>query len=223
MLKLLLHILISFPKTLYFNFICFPFCTAIRLPVLISYRVYLKNLHRGCIVIEGNPKFGFMKFGFGNGSFNMSKKSSSYLNIGKEGAIVLKGSISISNGSIINVSKGRIIFGENFISNANLKISCEKGISFGKNVLIGWNCTFIDGDGHNILDNYGSKINHSEEINIGNNVWFCAEATIFKGTVIPDNSVVSYGSNIYNKFSDNNCIIGGNPAKVLKRNINWEI
>jgi acetyltransferase-like isoleucine patch superfamily enzyme len=222
MLKQLVHIILSIPKTVYINLICFPFRTAVRLPILISYRVSLKKIHRGSIVIKGNPQFALMKLGFWNGSFDMSRRSGSYLNISKEGKMVLKGKLNIPNGSIINVTSGKLEFGNNFDSNANLKISCEKGITFGDDVVIGWNCNFIDGDGHSILNHQGVQTNKAQEITVGNHIWFCAEVSVFKGTTISDDSVISYGSHVFKDFTKPNCLIGGNPAKVLKENINWK-
>ena len=40
-----LHILCSIPKTLRFNFHYFPFKTAIKCPVMVSRRVYLRELY----------------------------------------------------------------------------------------------------------------------------------------------------------------------------------
>lgn len=220
--KLLIYIL-SIPKTVYFNFVCFPFKIAIRFPVLISYRVYIRNIHRGGIKIDGYPSFGYLKFGFYDGSFDMARFSRSFLNISNNGTIILKDRLVLPNGCIINVTEnGNLVFGKNFICNTNLKISCENQIIFGDDVLVGWGCTFIDGDGHSILDENGLKTNHTKQITIGNHVWVAAESNIFKGTYISNNSVVSYGSMVSKQFNEENILIGGFPAKVLKTNINWK-
>ncbi len=65
---------------------------------------------------------------------------------------------------------------------------------------------------------HGSKIS----VNIiGNNVWICCRNSILKGSKIPDGCVLAAGSLIFRVFSENNCIIGGNPCKILKNNISW--
>lgn len=56
---------------------------------------------------------------------------------------------------------------------------------------------------------------------IGNNVWVGSEVTLLKGTVIPDGSVVGYGSIVTKAFDEESVIIVGSPAKIVKRNIRW--
>lgn len=111
--------------------------------------------------------------------------------------------------------------GDDFASNYGLIISCENKIQFGKNVLLGWDCTFIDGDGHDILNVDGVKVNQSKAISIGNHVWIAAKVTGLKGCSIADKSVVGYGSIITKSINCENCIISGYPAKQIEENITW--
>jgi len=53
-------------------------------------------------------------------------------------------------------------------------------------------------------------------IRIGRNVWVGANCVILDGTVIGDNSIVAAGSVMNRRFPPN-CIISGNPAKVILR------
>lgn len=47
---------------------------------------------------------------------------------------------------------------------------------------------------------------------------------ILKGSVISDDSIVAYRSLITGqKFDQENVIIGGAPAKVIKNSVGWEI
>lgn len=101
-------------------------------------------------------------------------------------------------------------------------VSCENEIQFGKDVLLGWDCTFIDGDGHDILDADGTKTNQSKAISIGNHVWIAAKVTGLKGCSIEDDSVVGYGSIITKSMNCKNCIVSGYPAKQIKESITWK-
>lgn len=53
-------------------------------------------------------------------------------------------------------------------------------------------------------------------IHIKENAWIGARATILPGITIGENSVVAGGS-VVTKDVEPNVIVGGNPAKVLKR------
>ena len=56
---------------------------------------------------------------------------------------------------------------------------------------------------------------------IGNNVWIGANATVLKGSMIQDNSIVGTSAVIAKIFSEKNIVIAGNSGKVVKRDISW--
>lgn len=45
---------------------------------------------------------------------------------------------------------------------------------------------------------------------------------IMKGVTIPNDTIVAYNSCVTKSFSDENSIIAGSPAIIVKRNIKWE-
>jgi len=98
----------------------------------------------------------------------------------------------------------------------------------GCNIIIGEKClfssdvTFRTGDSHSILDLDGIRINPSLDIEIGNHVWIGNKTIITKGVHIAENCILATGSVVTKKFDDTNVIIGGIPAKIIKRNINWD-
>jgi acetyltransferase-like isoleucine patch superfamily enzyme len=99
-------------------------------------------------------------------------------------------------------------------------IYARKGITIGDNTLIGGNCKIIDNDFHPIeiearnaddKDKIGVK-----PIVIGKNCFIGCNSLILKGTVLGDGCVVGAGAVVSGKFEDN-CVIAGNPARVIKR------
>lgn len=106
-------------------------------------------------------------------------------------------------------------------------IYARKGICIGENTCIGGNCKILDNDFHPIdiedrikllNDIYGGDSNliPSREIHIGKNCFLGCNSIILKGTVLGDGCVVGAGAIVAGKFEDN-CVIAGNPAKVIKR------
>ena len=54
------------------------------------------------------------------------------------------------------------------------------------------------------------------DISIGNNVWICDNVVILAGAKIGNNCVIAANSVVNKEFPDN-CLIGGVPAKIIKK------
>ena len=109
-----------------------------------------------------------------------------------------------------------------------------KNITLGKNVFINSDCKFQDQGGIFIDDGaligHGvvlATLNHDLEpskrqqlhpapIHIGKNVWVGSNAVICSGVTIGDNAVVAAGAVVV-KDVEANTVVGGVPAKVIKR------
>lgn len=87
----------------------------------------------------------------------------------------------------------KIVIGDNCRVNGAY-IHAEKGITIGNNCVIASGVNIIDSNGHQ-LKSLNRTIGRDEpkEIIIGNNVWICMNATILKGSIIGDNSVIAAG------------------------------
>lgn len=48
------------------------------------------------------------------------------------------------------------------------------------------------------------------------------DCKIGKNTKISSNSIVAWNSVVNKKFDESNVVIAGNPATIVKRNINWD-
>ena len=106
-------------------------------------------------------------------------------------------------------------------------IYARKGIIIGDNTAIGGNVKILDNDFHPLEIETRNKLLHdphggdselipAREISIGKNCFIGCNAIILKGTVLGDGCVVGAGAVVSGKFDDN-CVIAGNPAKVIRR------
>lgn len=98
----------------------------------------------------------------------------------------------------------------------------------GKTILIGDDCMFSHDiafrttDSHSIIDAHGKRQNKAKDIVIGKHVWIGLECLILKGCTIPDNCIVGAKSLVSASLEiKENSIVAGNPARVIKENINW--
>lgn len=213
-----LIMLISIPKTIYFNLKYLKLYQAIKLPIFVSYKTKFKTL-KGSIEVPSNANLGTIKIGFGDVGIFDKQKRRTYLQI--TGKIRFKGKANIGHGSSISVS-GLLDIEDNFNITAESKIICTKEITFGKNCLISWDCLFMDTDFHKIYNKHGIHINIDEPIVFGDNIWIGCRSLVLKGSQVSNYSVIGANSKICTKFEESNIIISGNPAEIIKRDINWE-
>ena len=129
--------ILSFPKTLYFNFHYFELKKAIKIPILVSYKVKLKKIGKKGSIKCPNKSM-CIKLGFSDGSFGMGNSKNSCFCQEKDSLIEFDGNATLCNPFFITVNKeGNLKFGKNFKSNTNFVLSCDKKILFGNDTLIG--------------------------------------------------------------------------------------
>ena len=212
-----IHYALSLPKTLYFNFRCFPIRIALRLPIFICHNVRLGELHKGIIRIEAPIKYFMIKYGVGGVKGIEARRSQIYL---EKGAVTFNGTASFAEGFSIR-NNGNLVFGDNFGGGKNGFISCTKEVVFGNDILMAWNCTVRDSDGHTVLYD-GVPQEPLKAVHIGDHVWLAAESKVLKGVSIKKNSIVAYGSIVTKSFDEEGILIGGVPAKMIKVGVNWK-
>ena len=109
---------------------------------------------------------------------------------------------------------------------SGVTIYAREGIEIGEYTDIGGNVKILDNDFHPIDAQSRNKITaegHSADsdpipsrpIRIGKNCFIGVNAIILKGTELGDNCVVGAGAVVSGKFPEN-CVIAGNPARVIK-------
>ena len=212
------NILLSLPKTLRFNLHYFPLKTALKLPVFVSHRTFLRELN-GKIVLPEKVNTAMIKIGFGDVGHYDRKRSRSIWQV--SGTVAFGGKASIGHGSKLSV-RGNLTLGADFNMTAESTIVCAHKISFGNDCLLSWDILIMDTDEHPIINQDGIRTNPDKPIFVGNHVWIGCKCTLLKGTEIPNNTVVAAGTLLTSAFSGKNQIVGGNPPTILKNNVRWE-
>ncbi len=237
------NILCSIPKTLRFNFHYFPLKTALKLPVVVSHRTFLRELH-GKVELPENVKTAMVKIGFGDVGHYDRKRSRSIWQV--SGTVSFGGKASIGHGSKLSV-RGNLKLGAGFNMTAESTIVCAKEIRFGDDCLLSWDILVMDTDEHPLYNRHetarhetrdsspvpspevsksinkeNERINPDKPIIVGNHVWIGCKCVLLKGAEVPDNTVVAAGTMVKSNFSGEYQVIGGNPPAVLKHDIRWE-
>lgn len=158
---------------------------------------YLKNTH---ISISGN---------------------NNTVDIGEECNITGLRMLIVGENNLVCFKKGVII---NASTNQPTVINAVGGktIHIGEGALLSNNIEIHTTDYHGIYNAQGKRINTDKDIIIGNHVWIGLGVKILKGTEIAAGCMVGAGSLLSGIYPKENCIIAGNPAKIIKEQIFWK-
>lgn len=139
------------------------------------------------------------------------------------------------SGELISSHGGKIEIGDHCLVGPNCVVGSVNRVIIGNYVRISNNVIIIDNNNHPV-NPYDRKLMNSVEyssqyrswkysvskpIIIHDNVWIGRNSIINKGITIGYNSIVAAGS-VVTKDVPPNCIVGGNPAKVVKTDIDKE-
>ncbi|TXF90958.1 acyltransferase [Neolewinella aurantiaca] len=156
--------------------------------------------------------------GLGESNFTDGRERT-ILNI--RGKLALAGAYSIGSGCRFDIGNDATVkIGKGGYINVNTTVVIMHGLTIGDQCVISWNCQFLDEDFHQV--EYEGKTQRPKEITLGSHVWVGCGSSIYSGTSIPDGCIVASNSVVRGVFSEPNCIIGGNPAKIIKRNVDWK-
>lgn len=143
------------------------------------------------------------------------------LYLGDRASLKLHGSFTILEGGEIVVLDGaKMEIGHNSYMNDSF-IQCASKIVIGNDCAIAGGVIIQDTDSHPTFDENGVQREYIKPIYIGNHVWICSNSIILKGVSIGDGAIIAAGA-IVTKDVPANCLVGGNPANVLKTNVKWK-
>jgi acetyltransferase-like isoleucine patch superfamily enzyme len=205
----------SYIRTVYFNFKFLPFNQAIKFPIILGSCVRFDHL-TGKVIINGRVRTGMISVGIER-FIRDDPHCKTFINI--EGTIIFNGTAIFRTGTKISVGRvGLLEFGDNFNLGSDSFLHAKKSIKFGDNVRISWDFQALDTDFHFIKEIKTGKIPpNTKPVIIGDNVWIGNHVTIGKGVILPNGTIVSARSMVNKRFTEENTIIGGIPAKILKQ------
>jgi acetyltransferase-like isoleucine patch superfamily enzyme len=185
-----------------------------KLPIFCAPNSQLTKYKTGKLTIGKRLKIG--------SNYSRLCTGKSTVHIRNYAELCINGDVGLGFGvNLIVNDYAKISIGDNTYFAGDCKIYASKEITIGSDCAIAWGLTLIDTDFHHVLVDE-KKRNNSEPIKIGNHVWIGANCSILKGVTIGDNSVVAAGSIVTSDIPPGS-IAAGNPAKVFKSDISWEL
>lgn len=124
---------------------------------------------------------------------------------------------NISVQSRFNCDYGKNIHvGNDFLSNYNLTILDVAPVNIGNNVMIGPNVDIYTVNHPMTAQGRRDYMGKGYPVTIGNDVWIGGKVSIVPGVTIGNNVVVAAGAVVTKDVPDNS-LVGGVPAKVIKK------
>lgn len=112
---------------------------------------------------------------------------------------------------------------ETTVEGAYLLVDEAASIDIGRDCMLSTDIIIRTGDKHSILDaTSGKRLNPSRDIRIADRVWIGRDVTLLKGTVLQPETVVATRSLVSSAFDEGECVVGGVPARIIKRGIRWD-
>lgn len=112
---------------------------------------------------------------------------------------------------LIVVRGNRVKIGRNVVVMNNSLFMAAGGITIEDDVMIAANVQLIS----NNHDLYDHQILTCKPVRLKRNCWIGAGATILPGITVGENAVVAAGA-VVTKDVEDNTVVGGNPAKIIK-------
>jgi acetyltransferase-like isoleucine patch superfamily enzyme len=192
----------------------------LKRPIRIPGSTVLKIDKTAKVDIKGFANLGY--FSTRHGDLTSIPHNKTLIQLAEKSELRLKNHSQIGNGCHIILGKeAKLSIGENSFVSVNSRITCIDEVTIGDNTAISWNVQILDTDFHNLVVN-GERKKETKPVKIGNKVWIGTNATILKGVTIGDGAIIAAGA-VVTKDVPEGCLVGGNPAKIIKENVEWVI
>lgn len=189
-------------KTLYFSLL---YKSRIR----IHGRTWIKKHKTAKINNKGVLALGVNSLGF-NGR-------STLLRFDKDSTLNINGNFSLYYGCDVILFEGAELSVGNSFINSDAKIRCHKSITIGNDCAISHDFTVMDSNAH-----YLDGDNKTKPVIIEDHVWIGTRVTILSGVKVGKGAVIAAGS-VVTKDVPAGSLVGGNPARIIKENVEWNV
>lgn len=174
------------------------------------------------VVGIGNIQTGDGRVGIGMTTYGFTDARMAGL-VRVRGSLRFEGKASIGKGSRWDVGPDAVVrIGDGTMFGPNTLLVSTTAVTMGRNCGVSWGSQILDDDFHWMRK--GSRVGpRSEAVIIGEHVGIAHSVRILKGVVLADGCIVAAGSVVTRRFEEPNCLIAGNPARVVASDVEWDV
>lgn len=210
--KLVEYSKISFTKFIYYNYFCKQVHRT-KNAYLIPYHGSAIRLRKGAaIYMSGNLLLNIGR------TWNVGENS--YLLLDKDAELHIKEKMFIAYGSRIVLGPGARMKVGSMGCGMNCMVVCLNSIIMGEQVMLGWNVTVMDGNGHPVGYEGQQTRENTKPVIIGNHVWLCNGCHVMKGSKIGDGAIIGARSFISGRVKAG-AMTSPMPTKVIMEDVGW--
>ncbi|VBB09321.1 Hypothetical protein LUCI_4611 [Lucifera butyrica] len=151
-------------------------------------------------------------------------KSNIIIELGYNAILEVKGTVILHQGTVITVNdNAKVVLGTDISKTIeaayNFKIVADEYVQIGSGGIISWDVFITDSSAHKIGNPPSIK---NAPVIINEDVWISLNATILKGVEIGRGAVIGARAVVVKDVPPGS-IAAGNPAKVVSRDIYWQL
>ena len=154
---------------------------------------------------------------------------------GDNNKIIFDENVSVSTELSIYIGQNHPCFGKviksSFTIGKNSSVEAVTYVTYNSNTycniekdcMLSYGITIYNTDAHPIFKKDTREIiNKVKGITIGEHSWIGKNVTILKNSTVPAHSIIGYNAVFSGNKTQSYCAFGGNPAKIVKENVDWD-
>lgn len=115
----------------------------------------------------------------------------------------------------------------NRVTFMNTAITCfeeDSSIIVGDDCIFSYDTVLYNTDGHPIYAIDGDEpLNRAHQIKLGKRIWVAHSVVILKNVELGNNLILGRGALVNKSCLQDNCVLAGMPARIVKENVRWEL
>lgn len=210
---------INWIKSAYINIRLLPVSQSFHFPIIVTGKLKIRSL-TGHMTITCKPRFGLVNIGCDVDNMPIALQSAQLM---VKGHLIINGDVILNQGANLVVwPKGVMELGNDVMICSGVVLKAVNKVSIGNHVMISSGCFIMDSSIHCLYNTLTLEVaSPNGEIYIGDNVWLNMHTSIIKNGGVSNGCVTTQYAYIGKPMNplDTNCLLSGQPAKIIKRNI----
>jgi acetyltransferase-like isoleucine patch superfamily enzyme len=123
-------------------------------------------------------------------------------------------------------NQGELSIGSDCTLETGVTLAVLEGcaLTLGQDCMIAGDVEIRTGDSHGIFDrcDSGARLNQPQPVTLGDHVWVGKRSVLLKGVELAAGVIIGAGSVVTKSVDETGAVVAGNPARVVRRDVQWQ-